>query len=130
MLRVLNLFVEVFNKNPQLSLTDALRQQFLAGYSEADCSIVYPYRPGDPKEDMSYQTATIQIVRRTADTWRQLDAKLAKCPAGYTESGRGILYFMMDPKHPNKLLFLKIGQDNLPSGVGGLMWDGTIKVLQ
>ncbi len=79
---------------------------------------------------MSYQTAAIEIFRSSTDTWTSLDAKLAKCPGGYTESGRGILYFMMNPKHPDKLLFVRIGQSNIPSGVGGLMWDGTIKVLQ
>jgi hypothetical protein len=120
-------YVEVFNKDPQLSLQDAIRQQFLTGYAETDCFVAStPY--GHPREDESFQTGFINYSRQPVQTRTQLDALVAKCPKYVTFMG--VSYFMMDTKHPNKLLLVKDGQDNLPSGVGGLTWDGTIKVLQ
>ncbi len=101
----------------------------MTGYAETDCFVkATPY--GHPREDESFQTAVIDYSRHSNSylTRRQLDALVAKCPKYVTFNG--VSYFMMDPKHPNKLLFIELGQDNLPSGVGGLMWDGTIKVLQ
>ena len=122
--------VEVFSKDPNLSLADAIKQRFLTGYSEADCFINTNYRKGYPRDDMSFVTAAItaNIPKYSNLSFSQISDYIEKCPGGYTEGGRGILYFMMDPKHPNKMLFVKIGQSNIPSGVGGL-WDGTLKVF-
>ena len=117
----------MFNKDPELSLIDAIKKQILSGYSETDCIVTMYTNSPEPLENPSYQTAWIDIPH-TATTRMQLDALAAKCPP-YTKVF-GTSYFMMDPQHPNKMLFIKDGQDNIPSGVGGLTWDGTIKVLQ
>ena len=107
---------------------EAIKQQFLIGYSETDCFVkATPY--GHPREDESFQTAVIDIPRHSAQTRMQLNALVAKCPKYVTFNG--VSYFMMDPKHPNKLLFIRLGQDNISSGVWGKgTWDDTIKVLQ
>jgi hypothetical protein len=35
----------------------------------------------------------------------------------------------MNLKHPNKFLYIRLGQDNLPSGDKEYTWDETIKVF-
>jgi hypothetical protein len=119
--------VEVFQKDPQQSIIDAIKLQFLTGYAETDC-FVKPTRYGHPREDESYKTAVISFSRKNIQTREELNALVAKCPKYVTASG--VSYFLMDPKHPDKLLFVTIGQSNIPSGVSGYSWDKTIKVLQ
>ena len=121
-------FVEVFNKDPQQSLTDAIKQQFLTEYAESDC-FVNIQRYSRPIAEESYQTAIIDFPHKSVHSRKQLETLVAKCPR-YVNSFDFVRYFMMDPKHPEKLLFVTIGQDNLPSGVGGSTWDKTIMVLQ
>ena len=118
--------VEVFTKDPQQALQDAIKQQFLTGHSENDC-FVRTTRNGHPREDESFQTAIIDFPHHSNQTHAQLEASVAKCP--YVKSFDDASYFMMDPKHSNKLLYVKLGQDNIPSGVNGSMWDATIKVF-
>jgi hypothetical protein len=121
-------YVEVFNKDPNQSLTDAIKQHFLAGYSQDDC-IIKVNRYGHPREDETFQTASIILPVLPENNRAQLEALSNKCPK-YSTPLYGVSYFMMDPAHPSKFLFVVDGQDNLPSGVGGLTWDRTIMVLQ
>lgn len=118
--------VEVFDKDPQQPLKDAIKQQFLIGYAENDC-FVKVSRYGHPRNDESYQTFIIDFPHQRGQSRKQLDDSVAKCPKYVT--AHGISYFLMDPQHPNKLLFIKIGQSNIPSGLKGLSWDETIMVL-
>jgi len=121
-------FVEVFNKDPQQSLTDAINQQFLTGYFENDCFVnIQHYSRPTPEE--SYQTAIIDFPHKAGQTRKQLETMVAKCPS-QVNSFNFVRYFMMDSKHPDKLLFVTLGQDNLPSGIDGVTWDKTIMVLQ
>lgn len=119
--------VEVFNKDSKQSLTDAIRQQFLTGYAETDCP-VHASRIGHSRADESFQTSIIDFPHKSGQSRKQLDALVAKCPK-YVYSFDFVKYFMIDPKHSNILLFIKLGQDNMPSGVNGYTWDETIKVF-
>src|SRR6266699_2991327 len=120
--------VEVITKDPQQSLADAIKQQFLTGYSATDC-YVNTTRDGHPRGDESIQTAIIDFPHHSNQTREQLVASASKC-SKYVRSFDSVNYFMMDPKHPSKLLFVKIGQYNIPSGEGGLTWDRSITVRQ
>ena len=120
--------VEVFSKDPQQSLRDAIKQQFLTGYAESNC-FVNTARYGHPRADESYQTAIIDFPHKPGQSRKQLETLVAKCPK-YIQSFDSVRYFMKDPKYPGKLLFITIGQGNIPSGVDGGTWDRTIKVLQ
>jgi len=119
--------VEVFTKDPQQSLADAIKQQFLSKYPGTDC-FVHTTSNGQLRLDESQQTAVIDFPHHSTLTHEQLSASVAKCPNYVTAYGAS--YFMMDPKHPGKLLFVTIGQYNIPSGDGGGTWDRTIAVLQ
>lgn len=120
--------LEVFNKDEHKSLIDAIKEQFLDGYKASDC-IVKQTRYGHRKNDESIQTAVIvaNISPNSQKTRLELDESIAKCPK-YTTTF-GVSYFMMDPKHPNKFLFIQLGQDNIPSGIVGSSWDETIKIF-
>ncbi len=118
-------YVQVFSKNPNQSLISAVKQQFLTGYSDSNC-IVHETKHGQSRQDNSFQTAVIDVPHNKSQKREQVDAAISRCPI-YT-TGFGVNYFMMDPKHPSKLLFVKLGQDNIPSGSDGYTWDGTIKV--
>src|SRR5947209_15977301 len=83
-------YVEVFNKEPQQSLQDAIRQRFLAGYSEADCSI--GSTGNHPRKDESFQTAIIDFPHHSNQTREQLVSLISKCPK-YVKSFNGVSYF-------------------------------------
>lgn len=65
-----------------------------------------------------------------------------KCPDKYRANS--VKYFMMDTKHPNKLLFFNIGQDNFSAGLPHIWttddgkhslnqdysWDQTIRFIK
>ena len=120
--------VEVFRKDPTLSLQDAIKQRFLSGYTGTDC-FVKPTRYGFPREDMSYQAASIDYRPIPNQTLSDIHELINKCPSPDYVTAFGVSYFMMDPKHPNKLLYINIGQSNA-SGANGFTWDETLKVLQ
>ncbi|SRR6266568_1407075 len=119
--------IQVFTKDPQKSLTEGIQAQFLTGYSKNDCFANIQHYSRPVPED-SYQTAIIDFPRKAGHSRQQLEQLVAKCPQ-YTDSFDSIRYFMMDPAHSDKLLFVTIGQDNLPAEGGGT-WDRTIKVLK
>src|SRR6266571_1149777 len=53
-------YAEVFNKDPNLSLKDAIRQQILKGYPEDIC-VLKDSRHAYPREDSSYSAAEIDV---------------------------------------------------------------------
>jgi hypothetical protein len=122
-------FVAVFHKESRQSLQDAIKQEFLSGYSEDNCFVNKP-RPFGPREDDSLVTVIIDVPRIPDMTNEQFHSAAAKCPAYVSGFEFGVRYFMMDPKHPNKFFYFELGQDNIPSGIKEYSWDGTIKVLQ
>src|SRR6266567_799318 len=71
--------VEVFTKDPQQSLQNAIKQQFLTGYSENDC-FVNTTPKGHPKAVESYQTAIIDFPHQPVQSRKQLETLVAKCP--------------------------------------------------
>ncbi len=120
-------FVEVFSKNSSDSLADAVKKQFLQGYSATDCYVKYgvPYWPYQP----DYATATISYPGYNGTDIPNPNA--AKCPAIYTQIN-GASYFAMDKNHPNKFVFFNIGQDNIlgqsPTANGRtITWDQTLR---
>ncbi len=125
-------FVEVFSKNPGDSLTEAVKKEFLQGYSSESCPIV----PANLAKNTlnparQYVQITVPVVSDGSMSKKLAEEKL--CPPTYTYNRRtGLTYFMMDSSHPDKFVFFKIGQDNIwgaaPSSTGfGLTWDQTLQ---
>lgn len=117
-------YVEVFQKDKGQSLTDAIREKFLSGYSSDKCKITvdktYP--------NLNYEVVNIEVVGNY-DDMEKLFTALKDCPSPYTQSN-GISYFLGDKNHPDKFVFFSIGQyliNKAPTGEQG--WQDTIEFL-
>lgn len=122
-------YVEVLSKDPQVSLVDAIKQELLDGYSSTDCVVSDTSGNKYPKQNKLIQTAGVYatIPHGAKISNMQLRSLVAKCPS-FADGPTGTSYFMMDPKHPDKMLLIHLGQDNLPSGINGYTWDATITI--
>ncbi len=115
-------YVEVFSKDPKLTLQEAIKNKFLKKYSEKNC---YPQTVSRDKVSGNFEGAIIAFPVSNSQNnnagpwWQNAD----KCPKTYTETN-GAAYFVMDKKHPDKFLFLNIGQYGIP--VNGKNWQDTI----
>ena len=126
-------YVQVFSKDQQDSITEAITKRFLQGYSKQDC-IIETYT--DPHEPATYQYADIRVPTTDNDSLATFLDKSAKCPPD-TVSSNSNIYFLMDTAHPDKLLYFNLDQDNFGSGIHirsgsthiELPWDQTIKFL-
>jgi hypothetical protein len=127
-------FVEVFSKDPNQSLTGAVRDQFLQGYSPSSCPIVHANLAKSLTDSAREYLQITTPQTQGYDIRKQLDEEKL-CPSTYTFNRRtGTVYFMMDPKHSDKFVFFSLGQDNFwgtqPNSNGiGLTWDQTLKFL-
>jgi hypothetical protein len=119
-------YVEVFSKDPDDTLTQAVTKRFLQGYSPEHCPI-FPEKLPTGTLIPARQAVKISIPRIHYKSYADAYAAENLCPPIYTDWGHGVAYFMMEPDHADKFVFFKIGQDNLPSGVWGMgTWDSSI----
>lgn len=124
--------LEVFTKNPSLSLQEAIGAKFLNGYSPKDCfvKIDEPNAIGLP----NYIATVISFPRsedQNAPWWQN-----SKCPENYSETN-GQQYFLMNKDVPDRFLFVRIGQyseasDGMPvtgTPPAGQNWSHSIRIL-
>ncbi len=118
-------FVQVFSKDPQDSLEEAIKKKFLSGKSEKDCFVVDAPAPFK-NYPANYQAVVISFPEPTNndDPWWN---GTEKCSADYAQAN-GIRYFLGDSLHPDKLLFFSIGQYSIDAGPN-LTWQDTIRFL-
>ena len=114
--------IEVFKKEQNQTLSDAITKQFLVGKSQDQCW-VESYKVDLPS---NYTAAEIVFSMTDVNTGN-IDEKSANCSAGYARTN-GVRYFLEDINHPTKFLFLNLGQAPILS-IGGIPWQETIKVL-
>ncbi|MEX0916774.1 MAG: hypothetical protein WDZ44_01585 [Candidatus Spechtbacterales bacterium] len=128
--------VEVFTKDPSVSLEDALRRHF--SLSE-DCAV----RVISPDEDTPLgQRALdllhgykIAVIDSPITIFEDLEGAIAMC-SGYLQ-GRGVSYFMMNERVPDKFVFVSTGQyfstsDGMyaPDYEGGdRSWEVSLRIL-
>lgn len=115
---------EVFKKDKNDTLEQAIRKQFLNGISEKDCFIEdltsnYKYPAGYKVVDIGFP------YDKNSDI--PMFAQENKCPQGYTRSN-GIAYFLGDSNHPEIYLYLSIGQYGINAD-NNKMWQDTIRFL-
>lgn len=125
-------WIEVFSKDPNISVEDAIRSQFLQNIDPKNC---YPrVYEGTEQDRLNYVAAGISYPPPTDSTqpfWQNSD----KCPAGYSETN-AVQYFLMNKDLPGKFLFVKIGQDSItsdgtPRGQdgSGYNWTHSIEII-
>ena len=121
--------VTVFYKDPQQSLPDAIKQKIFGGNIHSQCYITTDTHYGDPREDESYERAVIWVYPNHQDlSYQENENYILSCSKFVSLYG-GTSYFMMDPKHQDRFLYISLGQDNIPSGYKGYVWDATIKIF-
>lgn len=120
-------WVQVFSKESQQSLNDAVKRRFLANYSANDC-FVSAYTPKPSSYPATYRAAIIDVPHAEGDDLETLSQKWEKCPQPYVAEN-GISYFLEDPAHPTKYVYFSIGQYGIPSGINSKAWQDTLKFI-
>lgn len=124
--------IEVFTKDPKLTLAEAIKGKFLQGYNSNDC-FVKTYETSEQKLS-TYVSAGISFPPTNdpdAPWWQNSD----KCPQYYSETN-AVQYFLMNKDVPEKFLFVRIGQDSAASdgtprtADGGFNWSHSIRILK
>ena len=118
-------YVEIFQKDPGITLKEAIENKFLKGYSSNDC-FVKNYDLNNPLP--RYEGATISYPAPTDPNAAWFENG-DKCPPVYSESN-GLSYFFYDKNFPNKFAFFSIGQYPIESGVGNKMWQDTFDFIK
>lgn len=117
-------WVEVFQKDKNDTLAQAIKKKFLQGIPEADCYVTDI--TAQNKFPPSYQVAQIAFpYDENSDI--PFFAVENKCPKGYTLTN-GINFFLADTNHPDIFLFFSIGQYGINAD-NGQMWQSTIRFL-
>lgn len=117
--------IEMFTKDPQDTLAQAITKKFLSGISPTDCFV----RPGtvSAKAASQLERATIGYpIPEGADPFESGQ----KCPANYKESN-GSAYFLYDQNFSDRFYYLSIGQYGIPAHNGSTDssgWQETIVV--
>lgn len=120
--------VEVFAKDPKDTLSEAITKKFLGGISPKDCFVEAVHGAISVLPASSSLVAAIinypPPSSPDAPFWQNSD----KCPAGYSATN-GISYFLMDKNHPDRFMYLNIGQYAILGDGNGDTWQQTIRVL-
>lgn len=122
-------YLEMFSKDKNDSLVAAVKSKILAGYSLSDCLVKTAQSPvGGQGYPAGYELAEISVPTGPNDDLGTISEKANKCPEKYVTTN-GISYFLTDINHPNKFIFLSIGQYGIDSGISDKLWQYTIKFL-
>ncbi len=104
-------WLEVWDKPADQTLAQAVTERFLTGYKAEDCWATSSDYANDHGDNFEAVIITFPPTDNGVDPYWLLSEK---CPASYT-STNGISYFLMDKNHPDKYLYLSIGQYAIPS---------------
>lgn len=118
-------YVEVFTKDSDQTLKQAIEEMFLEGYSTSDC--LATSSPASEEYPSTYIEGNIIVPGEFTDM-EEMAAKWQLCPQPYVRTN-GISYFLMDGNKPDKFVFFSIGQYAILAGTGDLAWQDTIVFL-
>ncbi len=124
--------IEVFTKDPKISLEQAIKDKFLQGYNPSDC-FVKTHETSEQKLS-NYISAVISFPP-TNDPNGPWWENSEKCPQYYSEIN-AVQYFLMNKDVPGKFLFVRIGQESAASDGTprtadvGFNWSHSIRILK
>ncbi len=127
-------WVEVFDKDPNQTIEQAITAQFLKGIDPKKCFVKVDVASGG--EEANHITATIAYPQPVPFEGPGIIPD--SCPQDYSQTN-GIRHFIMDKESPNKLLFVSIGQyvlttDGIPKDPAnkfyGYSWHSSIRVVE
>lgn len=112
--------IEVFDKPADATLTGAITQRLLRGYSPALCfAQEVPRDQDDPRPD-TYSFAEISYPA-PSDPEAPFFQNASRCPQPYAKTN-AVQYFLANSEVPTKFLFLQLGQDSITD-------DGTTRTV-
>ncbi|QQS44489.1 hypothetical protein IPM65_02735 [Candidatus Roizmanbacteria bacterium] len=114
-------WVEVFSKNPDATLEEAITQHFLAG-KEDGCYVTVT------KTEGSITTAIIDFSYDQSNGLEGMFEKTKYCSEDYAKTN-GIRYFWYDSAHPETYLFFSIGQYGIPV-TSTENWQDTVRLIR
>lgn len=124
--------IEVFTKNPKVTLGEAIKETVLNGYSTNNCYVRTYKIEGLEMDNYVAVEISLPVSNDTNEPfWQNSD----KCPIKYSETN-GIRYFLMNKDVPEKFIFIDIGQDAIASngipgtGKGLFGWNQSILILK
>ncbi|HYD91798.1 MAG TPA: hypothetical protein VEA37_09970 [Flavobacterium sp.] len=116
-------WVQVYKKDQNLTLAEAIQKDFLKEYSSVDCYVQIGDNSGMPS---NYVVAHISYPHDAGSNepwWTNNN-----CPKDYAETN-GIRYFLHDKNYPDKYFFFSIGQYAIP-GNETKTWQETFQVIK
>ncbi len=118
-------YLEVFTKQSDQTLKQAIEQTFLEGYTTDKC--IATVSPASGEYPSSYIEGNITVPGEFTDM-EEMAEKWQLCPQPYVRTN-GISFFLMDGDKPDKFVFFSIGQYAISAGAGDLTWQDTIVFL-
>jgi hypothetical protein len=127
--------IEVFSKNSNQTLSEAIKERFLKNLDPKDCFVVdIASDPADPRPS-TYTYAEISYPPPT-DSNDPFWVNGAKCPQPYSKTN-AVQYFMANSTFPSKYVFLQLGQDSIaddgtqPGADGSRRdWSASIRIVK
>ena len=116
-------YIEVFEKDPNKTLEQAIKTTFLENYSEEKCTTYIEKLSSE--YPTSYVKAIIKVPGGFTDMM-EMSEKARECPKTYTQTN-GISFFLMDKNYPSKFAFFSIGQYGIAANKDNVMWQDTIE---
>ncbi len=116
-------YVEVFDKRTNESFEQSIRRQILANYPSTSCKVeltrsnIYP---GAWVAEIGYPPAT----NASDPFW--VNAPL--CNDKYDKTN-GVRYFLYDETHPDRFVFLSVGQYGIPGTSRNNSWTDTLRII-
>jgi len=118
-------YLEVFTKESDQTLKEAIEQTFLEGYTADKC--IATVSPASGEYPSNYIEGNITVPGEFTDI-EEMALKWQECPQPYVRTN-GISFFLMDGDKPDKFVFFSIGQYAILAGPGDLTWQDTIVFL-
>lgn len=125
--------IEVFSKDPKISLEQVIQDRFLQGYDPTHC-FVKTYQKTAKEKSSTYISAIISFPP-SSDPREPEWVNTYDCPEDYSVTN-GVRYFLMNDKVPGKFLFVRVGQDSAfydgtPQTAGGTFgWSHSLQIIK
>ncbi len=120
-------YVRVFTKDPNATLQQAIQQNFLKGYNQADCFVTKGTDSKGTKPARGIAAViAYPVPDEPIDEWLK---NAEKCPKDYGVTN-GISYFWTDAENSDRYVFFSIGQYYIPADVIGTSWHDTLELLK
>ena len=126
--------IEVFAKDPNESISEAIEGRFLKGYNPEDCYVVIDDVPSEFDLRSGYMFASISYPPPD-DPEAPWFENSSKCPVNYSATNAA-QYFLFNTDVPTKYLFLQTGQDSIASDgrpiteKGGYNWSTSVRIVK